>query len=241
MRISNQLDRWHAWARSNRWLRYFTWLNRCLLALGFIPAGFVKVTGERFTNLSGAHPMGHFLEAFYYTEFYYTFVGVLQMLAGSLLLIPRTASLGAVIYFPIILNICVLSLAVRFEGSLISSPLMVLSNLYLLCWDYHKWKYLLPWDRRAADVLLVTPAVRDKRFPFAFFGGVIATMAVTIFIVEHAFAIYPRNSTKDCSSQCDTNAKPEACLAFCDCVHRDGRLYAECLALYRAAPEVSKN
>lgn len=103
--------------------------------------------GERFTDLSNNHPMGHYLEALHRTGYYYTFIGVLQVTAAILLLIPRTATLGALIYFPIILNICILSLAVRFDGSFVSAPLMVLANLYLLCWDYDKLKYIFPLNK----------------------------------------------------------------------------------------------
>jgi hypothetical protein len=109
--------------------------------------------GERFTVLSVKHPMGHYLEALHRTGYYYTFIGILQVTAAVLLLIPRTATLGALIYFPIILNICILSLAVRFEGSFVSSPLMVLANLYLLCWDYHKLKFIMPFYKQSQDLI----------------------------------------------------------------------------------------
>jgi hypothetical protein len=36
------------------------------------------------------------------TGFYYTFIGVSQLTAALLLLIPRTALLAAILYFPII-------------------------------------------------------------------------------------------------------------------------------------------
>lgn len=147
MTLSARLDQLHFRVRQNRWLRYFAVFNRIGLALGFLPSGYVKIAGERFTDLSVKHPMGHYLEALHRTGFYYTFIGVLQVLAAILLLIPRTATIGALLYFPIILNICILSFAVRFEGSFLSSPLMVLANLYLLCWDYHKLKYIFPWQK----------------------------------------------------------------------------------------------
>jgi hypothetical protein len=95
--------------------------------------------------------MGHYLEALHRTGFYYPFIGVVQIAAACMLLIPRTATLGAVIYFPIILNICILSLAVRFEGSFVTSPLMVLANLYLLCWNYDKLKFILPFRNPTAQ------------------------------------------------------------------------------------------
>lgn len=147
MSISSELDQLHFKIKQNKWLRYFTVFNRIGLALGFLPSGFVKIAGERFTSLSVNHPMGNYLEALHRTGYYYTFIGILQVTAAILLLIPRTATLGALIYFPIILNICILSFAVRFEGSWVSSPLMVLANLYLLCWDYDKLKYILPFNK----------------------------------------------------------------------------------------------
>jgi uncharacterized membrane protein YphA (DoxX/SURF4 family) len=147
MSLARTLDRVHAQVKTNKWFRYFAIFNRVGLAAGFLPAGFVKIMGERFTDLSNNHPMGHYLEALSRTGFYYPFIGVLQVMAALLLLIPKTATLGAMIYFPIILNICILSIAVRFEGSWVSSPLMVLANLYLLCWDYDKLKYIFPWNK----------------------------------------------------------------------------------------------
>jgi uncharacterized membrane protein YphA (DoxX/SURF4 family) len=148
VQISAVLNRVHQKAKQKKSLRYFAVFIRIALAWGFLPSGFVKIMGERFTSLSVKHPMGNYLEALHRTGFYYTFIGVLQMTAAILLLIPRTATLGALIYFPIILNICVLSLAVRFEGSFVTSPLMVLANLYLLCWDYDKLKFIFPWERK---------------------------------------------------------------------------------------------
>ena len=96
--------------------------------------------------------MGNFLEGLYNTGYYYTFVGVMQVLAAILLLIPRTVTMGALIYFQIILNICILSLSVRFDGSLIISPLMVCAVLYLLCWDYHKFKNMFPFYVSDSDI-----------------------------------------------------------------------------------------
>ena len=117
MGISATLNRLHFRVRQNIWLRYFAVFNRIGLAAGFLPAGIVKIMDERFASgLSVKHPMGDYLEALHRTGYYYTFIGILQVAAAIFLVIPRTALLGALIYFPIILNICILSFAVRFEG-----------------------------------------------------------------------------------------------------------------------------
>ena len=228
MSISSRLDQLHADAKRNRWLRYFTVCCRIGLAVGFLPSGIVKIVGERFTDLSVNHPMGHYLEALHHTGYYYTFIGILQVAAAILLLIPRTATLGALLYFPIILNICILSWALRFEGSFLSSPLMVLANLYLLCWDYDKLKFIFPWHRNG----ITKPQVRSNKFPIRFFAGVAGTVIILVLVIVFAFNIKPRNTLKDCLEQCDTkNAK--ACLDFCDCIHQQGRPLDSCLVNYR--------
>lgn len=149
MSIASALDRLHSKAKSNSWLWLFSIFCRLALALGFIPAAIVKLTDERFASgLHAKHPMGYFLEALHYsTGYYYTFIGAAQIAAAIFLLIPRTVTLGAFIYFPIILNITILTYATRFDGSLFTAPLMTLANLFLLAWNYEKWKYILPFNR----------------------------------------------------------------------------------------------
>ncbi len=232
MRLSDRLDNLHHRARSNRWLGYFTWFCRITLAAGFLPAGFVKVTGERFTALATKHPMGHFLQGFFETGYYYTFVGIMQMLAAVLLLIPRTAALGAFIYFPIILNIFILSFSVRFDGSLLTAPLMVLANLYLLCWDYHKWKYILPFRPSTTERALPRPLEANHRFPFHFFAGVVVTVLAVGVLVFSIFNIRPHNTMKDCTAQCADLPDPAACGDFCACVHTDGAPLRQCVEAY---------
>lgn len=127
------------------WLFYV--FCRYSLAFGFIVAGIVKIIDERFASgLHTKHPMGHYLEALHQTGFYYWFIGYAQILAAIFLIIPRTATLGAIIYFPIIFNILILTYATRFDGSIFTAPLMTLANLYILGWNYEKWKDVLPFN-----------------------------------------------------------------------------------------------
>lgn len=229
MSISSRLDQIHLQVKQNRWLRYFAVFNRIALAAGFLPSGFVKITGERFTSLAVNHPMGHYLEALHQTGYYYTFLGILQVTAAILLLIPRTAILGALLYFPIILNICILSFAVRFEGSLLSSPLMVLANLYLLCWDYDKLKFILPFKQPAAIPAVPRP---NNKFPVVFFLGVLAAIVVLVLIITNIFNIMPRDTISGCKNQCKGSNNPQACQDFCDCIHLQGKPLDQCLEKY---------
>jgi uncharacterized membrane protein YphA (DoxX/SURF4 family) len=139
----SSLDRTHARVRGNRFLKIFTVLTRLLLALGFLPSGLTKVLGNRFTILGVDNPVGFFFEAMYRTGFYWRFLGLCQLAAAALLVIPRTATIGALVYFPLILNIFVITVSLHFTGTPFITGLMLLANLYLLCWDYDKLKHLI--------------------------------------------------------------------------------------------------
>src|SRR5918998_2208988 len=140
-------DRAHARVHGHRALRVFTVCTRILLALGFLPSGLTKVLGNRFTVLGVDNPVGFFFEAMYRTGFYWRFIGLCQLVAALLLVIPRTATLGALVYFPLILNIFVITLSLHFQGTPVITGLMLLANLYLLCWDYDKLKQLFAIER----------------------------------------------------------------------------------------------
>ena len=136
------LDYAHAKVNEQKWLRVFTVCTRILLALGFIPSGLTKVLGNRFTLLSVDTPIGFFFEALYRTGFYWKFLGLCQLAAAMLLLIPRTATVGALVYFPLILNIFVITVSLGLSVTPFITGLMLLANIYLLCWDYDKLKRL---------------------------------------------------------------------------------------------------
>lgn len=146
MSIEKYLDSLHTRVKQNRLLQYFAAFNRVILAIAFIPSGMTKLLGNRFTQIPIDNPVGFFFEAFYQTGGWYRFVGFCQVLAAILLLIPRTSTLGATIFFPIVLNIAIITISVGFQGTWVITSLMFLSNLYLICWDYDKFKRILPFS-----------------------------------------------------------------------------------------------
>ena len=143
------LDRLHARIVRSRLLQRFTAFTRVLLAVGFIPPGLKKLVGEPFTTLPTSSPVGYFFDAFFQAGEFYAFVGASQVVAGLLLLWPPTATLGAVIYFPIILTIAVVTVSVGFQGTWLVAVLMTLACLWLLVWDYDRLRAILP-ARQAA-------------------------------------------------------------------------------------------
>jgi uncharacterized membrane protein YphA (DoxX/SURF4 family) len=230
MKLLAKLDHLSDECKGNQWLRYFAVFCRVALALGFIPSGIVKVMGERFTALPSNHPLGHYFDALHRTGFYYTFIGVSQLTAALLLLIPRTALLGAILYLPIILNICVLTYATRFEGTRIAT-LMLLANVYLLCLDYARLKYVLPLAS-SSDVGTTPNQKMSGKFPLVFFGCAVAVVVSVIVINNLVYDIRPGNSQLECTNGCANNVRPEACERFCNCIYNEGKPLDKCLEEY---------
>jgi hypothetical protein len=138
------VDRLHGRVIRSRFLILCTAVTRVLLALAFLPSGWVKATGHRFTTLPVTDPVGYFFDGFFSAHGYYRFVGIAQLTAALLLLLPWTAHLGAALYLPIIVNIFVITVSVGFGGTTVITGLMLLACVYLLCWEYDRWKWLLP-------------------------------------------------------------------------------------------------
>ncbi|MCK7590626.1 DoxX family protein [Subsaxibacter sp. CAU 1640] len=222
----------HRMIRQNRWYWYFYILCRLSLAFGFFAAGMVKIVGERFASgLSIVHPMGAYLEALHHTGYYYTFIGVAQILAAVLLIIPRTVTLGALVYLPIIVNIWILSFAVRFDGSYMTAPLMTFANIYILVWNYDRLKYILPLKIVPSYNLIQKPAKWNNRFPFLFFSGVALVFVIVVLRFALFHDIMPRNSVKDCRQQFIGKDNQKAGFEFCDCIHNQGGSLDHCLEL----------
>jgi hypothetical protein len=148
MTLEKTLDGIHASVTANKWLQIFTAFTRVLLAIGFIPPSIKKIMGQPFTVLPDSTPVGHYFNALYQTGFYYEFLGWGQLVAALLLLLPRTAHLGALLFLPIIANIAVLTSSVGFAGTNYITALMLVAATYLVAWDYDRLKLILFAKRR---------------------------------------------------------------------------------------------
>ena len=138
MSIRSTLDIVHGKVIANRWLQIFTSFTRCLLAVGFIPPSIPKILHKPFTILPDSNPVGHYFNALYETGFYYEFIGWAQITAAILLLFPRTAHIGVLIFLPIIANIAVLTCSVGFAGTWLLTIFMLLAALWLVAWEYDR-------------------------------------------------------------------------------------------------------
>ncbi|POY34987.1 hypothetical protein C3K47_17160 [Solitalea longa] len=236
----NKFEHYYYEAKENKWYRYFAVFCRLTLAVAWVISGSVKILGERFAaGLSHNHPLGQYFDALLNTGYYYTFIGVAQVFVAILLLIPRTAIIGAISSFPIILNICVLAYSVRFEGTR-AATFMLLANLFLLCWDYDRLKSILPFKHVKTDVHQAHEKPLNNKFPFLFFGTVVATLAAVVVLNNIMYDIRPGNSPEECWNGCPGNSNPKECEEFCDCIHNKGKPLGKCLEEYEKARERDK-
>jgi hypothetical protein len=234
----NRFEELYGIAKADKWFKRFAVFCRYALAAGFIPSGYVKIIGERFTALSSNNPLGHYFDALHLTGYYYTFIGVAQIVTAILLIIPRTSVLGALMYFPIILNIGVLTYATRFEGTRIVT-FMILASLFLLCWNYDRLKPILSWrPLRQAPPDVAKSTARKLRLWF--FSGSFAAVTFVIFINFYIYEIRPGNSVAECRNQCAGTKNPEACEIFCDCIYDKGLSLDSCLATFDRAKDIRR-
>ncbi len=174
------LDRVHATARRNPALSRLAILSRILLAVAFIPTGLVKLLGHRFTTIGTDSPVGSFFEAMYQTGCYWNFLGLGQVSAGVLLLLPATCTLGAVMFLPIILNITVVTWSIGFTGTIYVTPLMLLANVFLLCWDYDRLRHVLfaPSVRAASAPSMPVPRLERLGYLVLVVVGLVTLLAM---------------------------------------------------------------
>lgn len=233
----NRIEEIYYEAKADEWFKQFAVFCRIALAMSFIPSGYVKIMGERFAaGLPHNNPLGHYFDALHGTGYYYTFIGIVQIITAVLLLIPRTSLLGALMYFPVIINICVLTYATRFDGTRIVT-MMVLASLFLLIWDYDRLKQILPLKQPETDSQVVKKPL-GKRLRILFFGGSFAILTIIIIGTFYLYEIVPGNSEEACRNQCASSKNPGACESFCDCIYKQGQPLDGCLATFNMANDI---
>ncbi len=140
-------------------LPYLVLLIRLLLGFVFVVYGVVKLFGGQYYYgdfvIDSKTVDGTFLvwSFFGWSKAYALFTGFGELLAGVLLLIPRTRTAGAVALFPVTLNITVMTFAFEFPGVKYASLTYTLLCAFLLLYDLPKLKLIFLSDAKT-DALL---------------------------------------------------------------------------------------
>ena len=235
----NRMEEIYYEAKGDKWFKGFAVFCRIALATSFLIAGYVKVIGERFAaGLPHNNPLGHYFDALQLTGYYYTFIGIAQIIIAILLLIPRTSLLGALMYFPVIVNICVLTYSTRFDGTR-GITMIFLASLFLLVWDYDRLKHILPFKQPKTEPPMLKKPL-GRRLRILFFGGSFALLAFIIAGTFWLYEIVPGNSEAECRNQCASSKNPAACEIFCDGIYKKGQPLDSCLATFNKAKDIRR-
>jgi uncharacterized membrane protein YphA (DoxX/SURF4 family) len=151
-------------------------LTRLITGFSFVPSGIKKILGRPFTTLSAETPIGHFFDALYKTGIYYQFLGWMQLITAILLMSQRFATLGAILFLAIIINIWLITIALHFNGTWVISSMLVLANVMLLLWDAHKLSPIFDHQKRNLG-LEPTNIGHDKIWEFL--GPILIILSIT--------------------------------------------------------------
>jgi hypothetical protein len=127
------------------WLQVFIIYTRYLIGGAFVFASLIKIKGKRFTSEGTENPINsawHFFETMYQSGLYWQFLGIGQFIAGGLLMTQYYAKLGAVAFFPIILNVFVITISYYFAYTPVITGGMLLATVLLLIWEWDTLKVL---------------------------------------------------------------------------------------------------
>ncbi|MBA2539447.1 MAG: hypothetical protein H0V17_07430 [Deltaproteobacteria bacterium] len=133
-------------ARRVRWINVAVVILRILIAFAFVPAALKKVLDQPFTDPANHGTFHDFLHAFHATGWFYTFVGVMQLVAAALLFTQRFALIGALIALPMLSAISVFCWSTGVVVTSVVATLMWLGTIGLIGWDVDKWKGVLARD-----------------------------------------------------------------------------------------------
>lgn len=81
------------------------------------------------------------------------FVAYIQVVTGILLLTQRFATLGALMLFPMLLNILVITISLQWRGTPYVVSFFLLLNIFLFLYDYPRLKALISEDKVALQLL----------------------------------------------------------------------------------------
>jgi len=132
-------------------LQIFTIYLRYLIGGAFVIAAFGmgKVTATKVNlmysldkPIQDLEPIQQFFRVMMDSGLYWQFIGWTQIIAGALLMTQRFARLGALIFFGLIVNIFVITVAYKFTGTPAITGLMLLAVTYLLVWDLRTLQFL---------------------------------------------------------------------------------------------------
>jgi hypothetical protein len=179
--------------KEKKFFQLFTVYTRFLIGSAFVIAAFgmKKVTGSSHDLSQTPVPtnkIGLLFYALANTGFYWKFIGYAQVVAGLLLMTQKLARLGAVIFFPIVLNIFVITVSLQFMGTPIITGLMLLATVYLLLWDLKVLQYIIVTPPTAKIEIVNHPDPTHQPF-WIITGGLLFVTIIVLALLKVSIAL----------------------------------------------------
>ena len=144
--------------KHKRWLQVFVIYLRYLVGGAYVFSAMPKILGERFMSQNGEdapiNTFPHFFETLYRSGIYWEFLGWSQVLAALFLMTQVFATFGAVAFLAISINVFMITITYPFAGTPVITGLMLLSNCFLLLWDYPKLAHLVIPDKPTKFIII---------------------------------------------------------------------------------------
>lgn len=197
------------------WIPYPTviLLIRVFLGLIFFGAGMSKLYFEhKFPGIIGPVWLEDEL-APHGLGLYARFIASSQIIVGLLLLTQRFATLGAVLLFPVLLNILMVTISLEWKGTPYVNSFLLLLNTLLLLYDWPKLKFIfsdktevvrsIPLTRKSnkADrIWIALCALIIFTVPISYYNlnlaWIICGIALIAIIINQVFEIKSKNKTE---------------------------------------------
>lgn len=165
-------------------------LIRVFLGLIFFGAGMSKLYFDHsFPGIIGPVWLEERL-AEHGLGMYARFIALSQVIAGLLLLTQRFATLGAIITFPLILNILMVTVSMNWTGTQYINAFLLLLNVWLLLYDYHKLKFLLTdQQQELKGIALRRSSIKADRIWMVAIAGILISIPFSYYSLQVAWGI----------------------------------------------------
>lgn len=159
---------------------------RIFLGLIFFTAGMAKLT-QHFPGLIGPVWLEEKL-APYGLGFYARFIAYCQVIVGWLLLTQRFATLGAIMLFPLLLNIFMVTVSLEWRGTPYVNFFLLILNGILLAYDFDKLKFIL--TDNVSELKPISVHRPSRKSDALWFGGLICVLISISLVTISIGAMY---------------------------------------------------
>jgi uncharacterized membrane protein YphA (DoxX/SURF4 family) len=162
----------------NTWQEDLVLTFRYVLGVILALAGLEKLTG--IGDIIGPHDLIDQLEP-HGLGLYGVFISVSELVIGLLLLNRRLATLGAIMAFPLFVNIFVVVVSLGWRGTPVEVAGFLALNLVLLAADWHKLKFLVDEPTAETRAVKIEQRIGAREYAFVALAAGLTVLALLAF------------------------------------------------------------